>query len=150
MACSSEDVRRAVEHDCVMLMQRYAVTADRDITALADLFAEDGVWVRPGMEMRSPAEMREAMGGVAAGILAGNPHGHVTRHMFTTCLVEADDDDHAHGTFYAQVFRDETFDGTMPRPMNSPELIVEYNTAFRRTGQGWRIARHEAKFAFRR
>lgn len=150
MACSSEDVRRAVEHDCLGLMQRYALTADRDLTGLPDLFAEDGVWVRPGNEMRGRAAMRAMLDAVVQAIHADNPHGHVTRHMFTTSQVDALDDDHARGTFYALVFRDENFDGTMPRPMNTIELVVEYNTEFVRTAEGWRIARHRAEHVFRR
>ena len=131
-------------------MQRYAICADRDLLRLPELFAEDGIWVRPGNDMRGHREMRAFVEQVQRGILASNPNGHLTRHMFTTSMIEAQDDDHASGIFYALVFRDEHNDGTLPRPMNMIELVVEYRTDFKRTESGWRIVRHEAEHVFRR
>ena len=138
-----DEVRRQIQHDCTMLMHRYTVNADHHPEQFTEVFCDDVVWVRPGMEMHGREEMQ-------AFIDANTGPGSLTRHMITTVDIRVVDENSATGTSYALVFRDDEFGGTLPVPMNTIELVVEYRDEFALTDAGWRIARHEALHVFRR
>lgn len=146
----TDEQRRSIENDCTMLMYRYAIYADHHPECFSEVFAEDAVWIRPGMEMHGAAEAQKFMDEAQRACRQDNPHGHLTRHAITTSLVEVQDHDRAEGIFYGLVFRDEDFAGSLPVSMNTMELVVEYRTRFVRTAAGWRIGRHQAQHVFRR
>lgn len=146
----SDALRREIEHDCTMLMHRYAVNADQHIDRFFEVFTPDALWVRPGMEMRGHAEIQAFMDNMAKSLREANPHGHLTRHLMTTMRIDVVDADKAEGVTYALVFREENFAGTVPVAMNQIELVVEYRDIFVRTPNGWLIDRHEAQHVFRR
>ena len=146
----SDQQRREIEHDCTMLMHRYAVNADHHIDRFHEVFTKDALWVRPGMEMRGHAEIQGFMDANLAAMRAEKPSGQLTRHMITTVRIDVADIDRAQGVTYALVFRDADYTGALPVAMNQIELLVEYRDEFRPTSLGWRISRHEAQFIFKR
>lgn len=72
-----------------------------------------------------------------------------TRHVITNMLVDVVDESSATGVAYAVVFRDRDHGGDGPAPMRAPEAVVEYRDEFRRTAEGWKIARRQSIAAFR-
>ncbi len=146
----SDETRRAIEHDCIRLMHRYAINADQHNDRFTDVFTPDVVWIRPGMEMRGHAAMQAFIDETIAALRARNPAGPLTRHVITSIDIRVIDEDHAQGVTYGLVFRDNDFSGTLPTPMNTLELVVEYRDEFVRTAAGWLISRHEAEHTFRR
>lgn len=146
----TDEARRAIEHDCLMLMNRYAIYADHHPERFSELLADDAIWVRPGMEMHGRTEAQAFMDENQRANREDNPHGHLTRHLITSAHIEVEDLDHARGIIYALVFRDERFAGDLPVPMNTIELVVEYRTNFARSSEGWLISRHHAQHVFRR
>ena len=150
MSVLTDAERRGIEHDCTMLMHRYAVNADQHIDRFTEVFTDDVVWVRPGQEMHGHAEMQAFMDGNVRANREANPSGHLTRHMMTTIDIRVVDANHAEGVSYALVFRDERFGGSLPVPMSTIELVVEYRDSFVKTASGWKIDRHEAQHVFRR
>jgi ketosteroid isomerase-like protein len=140
-----------IEHACARVYHRIAVAADAGFAGYEDCFTDDVVWVRPDMEMHGHGEMRAFLNAELARMQQDNPpHGHLLRHMYTTILIDVTSPIMALGKAYALNFRDERFDGTMPAPMNTPELIAAYQSEFRKTDKGWRISRHTARHIFRR
>ena len=150
MATMTDEERWGIEHACWATFNRYLTNADHHIDRFTETFTEDVVWIRPSGEMHGHAEMQAFMDENVAMQRAGNPHGHVTRHMLTTSRIEVRDAGNADGIFYALVFRDENYGGTLPVPMNTIELVVEYHSSFVKTSRGWLINRHHAQHVFRR
>jgi ketosteroid isomerase-like protein len=132
---------------CRQLLMRYATTLDaRDMDGFVDVFAEDLVWKRAGLEdLRSRADIR----GFFREIYAKR-NAYIKRHNFTTVCIEPVDEHTATGISYAVVFTDYNFSGNYPSPMLPPELMMEYHHVFKKTPQGWKIARHETKYVFSR
>ena len=151
MTTLTEDQRNSIMQSCLATFNRYLMNADHHVERFTETFTEDVEWVRPGMTMRGHDEMQNFMNEVRDASVASNPpHGHVTRHMLTTNVIDVIDADNAEGTFYGLVFRHEKFGGTLPVPMNEIELVVEYRSSFRRTEEGWLICKHRAQHVFRR
>lgn len=136
---------------CSDVIMRYATSVDRhDWDGLMAYWADDCVWVRPGVDpMVGPAAARAHFEALEAERVAANPWGFLQRHPVTTLWVDPQDEDHADAIWYAIVFSDRGWTGALPRPMMEPFLVVEYHTSFRRAASIWQIARHEAVHVFR-
>ncbi|MGC5340718.1 hypothetical protein ACPXBC_29515, partial [Escherichia coli] len=81
------------------------------------------------MEMHGHAQMREFLNSELERMKRDNPHGHLTRHLYTTVYIEAIDHQSARGKASAFVYRDERFDGRLPAPMSAPEVIAAYESS---------------------
>src|SRR5260221_1647301 len=127
-----------IEHACARVYHRIAVAADAGFVGYEDCFTPDVVWIRPGMEMRGHGEMRDFLNTELERMRLDNPpHGHLLRHMYTTILIDVTSAQTATGVAYAINFRAERFNGILPAPMNTPELIAAYESEFRKTENGW-------------
>lgn len=147
----TEDQINSITQSCLRTFNRYLMNADSHVERFTETFTEDVEWVRPGMVMRGHAEMQAFMDTNKKAFVDSNPpHGHVTRHMLTTSVIDVKDADNADGEFYALVFRHEEYQGELPVPMNEIELVVHYNSKFVRTDKGWLINKHQAQHVFRR
>lgn len=146
----SDTERSVIERRCEGLLHRVLVGADHDLERFFSAFADDVVWVRPVGTMNGKGEMRAFMEGNQKKLREENPNGHLTRHLLSSFDIDVIDDENAQSTAYAQVYRDEKFDGALPVKMNEPELVVEYRSRYRKTADGWRIARHQAIWVFKR
>jgi hypothetical protein len=135
----------AIEHACAKLYHRLGIAADSGLEGFIDCFSSDVVWTRPTMVLRGHDEVR--------GFLAeerARTAGHLTRHLYTTIVIDVVDRDNARGRAYAVIYRAEEFDGTMPAPMAQPEHVVDYRTEFRKDGDEWKMAAHAAQLVFSR
>ena len=89
--------RYSIERECSLLPLLYAKYSDNgDHTALAELFVEDAVYVRP-FEADDPVLGRERI----HAMFRRPPT--LVRHLVTNVLVEAIDEHHARGTNYLTV-----------------------------------------------
>jgi len=128
---------------CADLVTRYcrAVNAWNldDFTAL---FAEDGVWLRPGeIPMNSRAEIRAFM--------ETQPVERVLRHVNGAVHVEVVDADHARAWSQTTVY--ETSGTTrIPAPLAGPAMVVEYSDEHVRRNGVWMIARRDTTVVFKR
>ena len=147
----AEIERFHIEHACARVYHQLAIAADAAFEGYEDCFTTDVVWVRPAMEMHGHGEMRAFLDSELERMRRENPpHGHLTRHMYTTVYIRAIDRQTARGKASAFVYRDERFSGSLPAPMSFPEVIAAYESNFQKTNDGWKISRHSATHIFRR
>jgi hypothetical protein len=139
----SDEELVAIEHACAKLYHRLGIAADSGFVGFIDCFSRDIVWTRPSMVMRG----HEEVGAFLAEELA-RTRGHLTRHLYTTIVIDVIDRQAAVGRAYAMIYRDESFNGTTPAPMTDPEVVVEYHTEFKREGLEWKMSRHSAQLIF--
>lgn len=140
-----EEQERAIELACTKLYHRMGLAADSNLLEFLDLFTTDIVWTRPTMVMHGHDEVRAYLTAEAERTAA-----HVTRHLYTTVVIDVIDAEHASGRAYATIYRDENPRGGLPVPMELPELVVSYDTGFGREDGQWKISRHTATLTFSR
>ncbi|MGH8220847.1 MAG: nuclear transport factor 2 family protein [Steroidobacteraceae bacterium] len=135
-----------MERECVRLVLRSLRAFDKqDWTAYAELFTEDGVFIRanaPG----EPLAGREAI----HRALEERPASRLTRHLCTNLEIEVLDAEHARGFCYLLLYagdasQPEAADG---RPADGVKRVGEYRDTFVRTAVGWRIGRREGRLVF--
>lgn len=135
-----------IERECTRLVLRsLRAFDDRDWIAYADLFAEEGVFIRanaPSEPLVGRAAIRQA--------LEERPASRLTRHLCTNLQIDVLDEEHARGFCYLLLYAG---DATQPeaaggRQADSVQRIGEYRDAFVRTGNGWRIGRREGRLVF--
>jgi uncharacterized protein (TIGR02246 family) len=120
------------------VIARLALLADMgDLDEYASLFTEDAEWNMPGGPKNGRADIhagavdRRAAGGVGPGTN--------TRHVVGTVAVKAVDDDTATAEAYFQFYVDSA---TAP----ALRLFGHYDDTFRRTPDGWKLARRQITF----
>jgi len=88
-----------IEHECARLIRVYCNSIDaHNVERVVRVFAEDGVWQRPGNPpLRGHAEIR--------AFVERHGIGAVSAHYVTNIVVDVDNDDHASSNAYALVFR---------------------------------------------
>lgn len=135
--------RLEIEQICTGLLSRYAVAVgDWDFDAFVGVFAEDGIWQRPGSpEMKGHVAIRAFME-------KNRPPDTICRHVNGTAQIDVVDDDNARGISYTTVYNYENHKGGIA-PMGGPDYVVEYRDRFRRVGDDWFIARRDTAVVFR-
>ncbi len=133
--------------DCQRLAVDFARHVDHgDVESVVSLFTDDAVFERRGETLRGKHEIREAQLRRSKSV--------VTRHLCTNIAVDMSGDDRATGVVSFILFRHDhaaaRTDAGKPAPLGVAETVGEYHDEYRRTGDGWRIARRVARAAFRR
>jgi uncharacterized protein (TIGR02246 family) len=130
-----------IERACERLVVDSATHNDRrDWPALAALYAEDGVVVRPN------GQRVEGRAAIEAAYAAGAPD-RVTRHVCANLRVHVDGPDAAHATTVVLIVAGTRTDdrdvahGVVP---NERHAVGEFADRFVRTDAGWRIAERRA------
>lgn len=114
----------------------YAVALDgKDPDALAQVFAEDGVWQVLGNEMKG----RDAVRKYWQTRLADWAPDHGRLHQISNQVIDVIDRDHARGTSTVLVYFFSTTDGANKELV--PTLMSRNNDEYIRTAEGWKIAR---------
>ena len=134
-----------IQSACRNLVLSYGRYNDQgNSDALAQLFAPDGIWERPGDTQKGREAIRSAVKGRAAGL--------IMRNVITNVRIKIVDDDHAEGEAYYTAYRHVgagLTDADLPREFTGPAIMGEYTNRFVRTPEGWRIAYHTANRVFR-
>jgi SnoaL-like domain len=129
--------------ECQDLLYRFGSALDRAAhDEAADMFAPDGVAVRPDGESISGAAVRE--------MLLNRPTDIVTRHFLSNVSVTATGDDAVEAFAYVLVYRVPLPEGgTLPLPIpDTPQGVGDWRVQFRRATDGWRISRWQATPTF--
>lgn len=139
--------RLLAQQACRDLVLHAAACADAgDAQALAQLFAEDGVLVRPNAQ---PLQGRAAI----QAAYAQRPAGRITRHLVTNTLVAFDTPQAAHASSYVLLWAgtDDDADSPSGRPAAARQMVGEFADRFTRMADGrWLIQRREARFVLYR
>jgi len=137
-AVPSLDIERA----CRELVLRAARCADAgDAAGLAQLFAPDGILVRPNAQ---PLQGRTAI----EAAYAQRPADRLTRHLVTNTLVEIESPSSARALSYVLLWTGSSTDpeGLRGRPAHAGPLVGEFDDRFTLGPEGWRIQRRDARF----
>jgi uncharacterized protein (TIGR02246 family) len=135
--------RLEIERECERLVTRYCHYVDHGEAArIAELFAKDGVWCAPGVEMKGQEEVRRGFAARQAN------RGRRSRHVCSNLVVEVIDADHARGVVYLTLYRHDGAEGRRTSPLEGPVLVGEYRDRFVRTPEGWRIAERSTHVDF--
>ena len=127
----TDDEKTSARNEIAELMQRYAIASDfNDRDAYALLYTEDGVLEMPGARHNGREALRTRP----------KAEGVERRHFFLPPVL-AFADGKAEGRGYCIVF---TFEAGKAGPPRS----VDYQTSFRHTAEGWRIAHHRVRPSF--
>ena len=120
---------------CERLLVRLFHCLDaRDYEGVAACFAEDGLWLRQGKELRGPAQVLKAL-------QERTPTIHV-HHLLSNIDVRVTDAGRARSIAYMTVYRSDT--GKPPQfpiPMHGPELVAVCHGEFRQVRDDWRVSR---------
>ncbi|WP_326524503.1 nuclear transport factor 2 family protein [Sphingomonas sp.] len=127
--------------DCIALMTDYNIHLDNvDADAFVALFTQDAVFRRvvpaePALEFTGHAGLRRSL----ELVIQASPR--IRRHLLSNARVTIVDDREARGFCIGLAIHGPR--GTLPVPMGGLELVGEYRDTYRRTAEGWRIARRE-------
>ena len=140
----TEDQRRAIEADCIRLINLYANCNDAgDWDAVAALYTEDGQMRRPSGG--DPVAGRAA---ILAGFKARPPR--TQRHVVANTVVEVLGPDEATAFSAIILYQgDVTSDGSLPAMSANSPLVGWYRDRLVRTGEGWRFAERVGGLDFR-
>ena len=137
--------RLRIEQECRDLVSAVAQRGDRrDVAGAAELFSEDGIWVRGGTVHQGRAGVIESYDRI--------PATQFTRHMSANSVVTVLDRDHAEAvTYYLAYHHDPGLENpTFPLPLDAPFSLGEWHDRFVRTPDGWRISHRETRRLFQR
>lgn len=136
--------QREIEWVCEKLLMRFMQSLDdRNYEVLSNLFAEDGVWHRPGQRLKGPAMILAA--------LKERPKKELRRHVVSNFILSIESDDVAVARSYLTVWAGDTdAAGTRPVTIKTPFRVGVGTTRFVRRNDLWQIAEHsfELDFAF--
>ena len=139
---TTREAERAIEWDCAQVLTRFFNDFDQWRYAdMADLFAEDGVWLRQGQALAGRAAILAA--------LAQRSTTQRVRHVVTNLQIDVIDADTAASLLYVTAYRHDS--GAMeaqPPRIRAPYLLLVVPGRLRRTKAGWKIARMEMNRAF--
>lgn len=137
------DERAEIVAACERLVVDYTHLIDLGrAAAVADLFADDGVWSSPEFTM-------EGRAAIAAAFAQRQAMDRTSTHVCSNVAIDVVDRDHARGVSYLTLYR---FDGVdeRPAPLEGPTLVGRYEDTFVRTGDGWRFQSRSTVVTFLR
>lgn len=123
----------AVEQACAKLTSAFAFLVDhKRYQELCELFTPDCIFSRPGALLNGRAELLSFM--------EARPAAGISRHVCSLPFMESVTADQATGVTYLSFYEGQSSE-TGPARLNGITAIAEYHDEFRRTVEGWRIAR---------
>lgn len=131
-----------IERECHRLMVDYNIYNDTlDIEAFLTLWTEDCVFSRvvpePVFEVSGHAGLRAAMDQIIVH------SDRLRRHLLVNPRITVHGPDDAEGFCIGLAIYGPTGDRSLPVAMGGVELVGEYRDQYRRTSEGWKIARRE-------
>ena len=134
--------RAAIGWECERLIHLYSMLNDAgDFHAVAELFTDDGVFVRPsgGVETKG----REA---ILAMYLSRPPR--FTRHMITSVVITPEGPDSAAGHSYLSLHTAALAE-TLPAPADPVYLIGAFHDRFVRQAGVWRFSERRGSLSLK-
>lgn len=143
-----EDITRLfVDAACTKLAMTASLHMDQGrFVEFANLFVEDGEFVRPSTFPDDPLKGREEI----ASVLAERFAGFTSRHLCTNVIVNASGADEATASSFFLHISDRGPGSASPSDLSaSLRSMGEYYDEFVRSSEGWRIKRRVGRFRFR-
>lgn len=137
--------RTAIEWQCQQLALRFIGHNDRqEWSSMCELLTADATFARP-TDPDNPIRGREAI----RSAFEARPADKITRHLCTNIVVTAASTTEASGRLYALLFTGDSAD-TAAHGLcaNARQLVGEFDDLYRRTEDGWRIARRAGRIVF--
>lgn len=132
------ETERAIEWDCAQLLTRFYMLLDeKRYDELANLFAEDGSWVRLGEELIGPQNIVAAM---------AEREDWLTAHLVNNIRIDVIDADNVETTQYITLYRQEGMavaDG--PAPVVLPLGILRHRDKLVRVDDVWKFKRKTSR-----
>ncbi|MDO8774428.1 MAG: nuclear transport factor 2 family protein [Burkholderiaceae bacterium] len=129
---------REIEWECQkLILEFYGLLDDKRYDDLADLFAEDGVWVRLGQELVGPSGIKHAM---------AERESWLTMHLVSNLRIKVIDTSHAETIQYVTLYRQEGIDPTAgPPPVVLPLGLLRHTDKLVRVGGVWKFQRKASR-----
>lgn len=129
----SEVKQAEIERACTRLMLDYSHFADTGrFDDWANLFAEDAEFVAGGRTIAGRKDIRAMVAPVP---------DRVGMHVITNARVEVVSEDEAKGSVYFLFYAAAATNGVAVVKEIEPQIIGVYEDVYRKTAEGWRIAR---------
>jgi ketosteroid isomerase-like protein len=129
---------------CRDVSLRFAYYVDHfEYDRLIDLFTEDGVLDRRGVDVVA------GRGAIMETMKKRDPKMR-TRHVCTNVLIDLSGERDATGVTYFTLYRGKEEDSDQTLELTGPAFVGEYHDAFRKTKDGWKIARRRVQLIFQR
>jgi hypothetical protein len=130
--------QRTIEWDCTQLLVRfYGLLDEKRYEELADLFADDGVWVRLG---------RELVGGPAILAAMSERDDWLTAHLVSNIRIDIIDADTAETTQYVTLYRHEGWsEADGPVAVVPPLGILRHRDRLGRVDGLWKFKRKTSR-----
>jgi len=133
-----------IERACERLCTNYARRVDTRAESFADLFTDDGVLTLVNVDLSGREE-------ILAYIRRSAAEGRATRHLYANIAIDVVSADEARGVVDMLYFTGRPGeDGVVRGPELKPAGVGTYTDVYRRTADGWRIARRAFKPVFLR
>jgi ketosteroid isomerase-like protein len=142
----TETERLQIELACARVVTQFSNYNDkRDFDALCSLFTEDGAFARP----TDPENYITGRNNILAAFKA-RPNDRITRHLITNIVIDVIDAAWARGTCYATLFMApvDAEPAMFGVKAGASQFIGEFEMDFRRTVEGWKIARQGGRIIF--
>lgn len=137
-AIESLQIRQAC---CELVLRAAACVDGNEPTALAQLFTDDAVLVRPsGDALQGREAIRHAY--------EQRPTDRITRHLVTNTVVEVESATRAHALSYVLLWSGSKADEAGPngRRAQARQVVGEFDDRLSLSPSGWLIERREARF----
>lgn len=126
-----------IEQACERIITRMAHYMDHgQYEALSRLFTEDGEFNRRGMSSRGRKEIFDSV--------SLRPVNVITRHFCSAPCFETVTDSEATAVTYVVMYQSDRNENG-PAKLAAPAVIAEYYDTFRRSSEGWRLAKRTIK-----
>ena len=129
---------RAIEWDCTQLLIKfYNLLDEKRYEDLTGLFAEDGVWVRLGEELKGPAGILEAM---------REREDWLTAHLVSNIQITILDPNKVETCQYVTLYRIEGHEPSKgPASVVLPMGILRHRDTLVRDGEVWKFQRKTSR-----
>lgn len=136
MGTATETDTMKANMECTQVVQAFAYFVDnRFFSDAVTLFAEDGIFVRPGHESKGRAEIAE--------IWKDRPAHMRTRHVCCPTYFTEIGSDTAAGVTMMTLYHVDHQEEGLP-PFDRPAALVEFHDRFVLTESGWKIQHRQA------
>jgi hypothetical protein len=132
------DSNLAIEWDCTKLLVKfYRLLDEKRYTELSELFAEDGAWVRLGIELTGPKAIRDAM---------QEREDWLTAHLLTNVEITVTGSTTAETSQYITLYRVEGYDPAQgPAEVLPPMGVLRHRDQLVRVSGEWKFKRKSSK-----
>ena len=142
--------RILIEHECTRLVNKFHHLFNRDLSAVAELFTEDGAAdFGTGSAMKGRDTIREALYQGGSDTRTGRD---IVMNTVTNIVIDVIDENNATGysydTYWQHVYKGEEKKLGTPVPVSSPAYLGYWVDEFKCVDGEWKFASRKLRFIF--